>query len=152
MKKKRILAVASSGGHWVELMRIVPALEGGDVAYASVSPEYRLDVPGHRFHEILDAHRHDKVKTARSILRMMQVLLRERPDVVVTTGSGPGMLAIRLGKLIGAKTIWIESISSVEELSFSGRHAKKHADLCLVQWKHLADKEGAGVEYAGAIL
>lgn len=151
MKRKKVLAVASSGGHWSELKRVLPALEGAELAYVSVSPEYRADVPNNRFYTINDAHRRDKIGTAMAIARMFAIILRERPDVVITTGSGPGMLAIRVGKLLRVRTIWIESISSVDEMSFSGRHAAKHADLCLVQWPHLAKKE-EGIEYVGAIL
>jgi UDP-N-acetylglucosamine:LPS N-acetylglucosamine transferase len=146
----RVLAVASSGGHWVELKRILPALEGADVAFASVERTYAAEVPGHRFHWIYDAHRKDKVLTAKAIARLAMIIARERPDVIVTTGSGPGMLAIRLGKLLRVRTVWIESLSSVEEMSMSGKSAKKHADLCLVQWSELAKREG--VEYAGQVL
>ena len=46
---KRILAIASGGGHWVELQRLKPAFEDLDVVYASVYPEYAEDVPGHRY-------------------------------------------------------------------------------------------------------
>lgn len=151
MKKLRVLAVASSGGHWSELRRILPALEGAELVYASVSADYARDVPGHRFHQIRDAIAADKVGTALAIARIFSVLLRERPDVVVTTGSGPGMLALRLGKLLGARTVWVESISSVDKLSVSGRHAKKAADLFLVQWPHLANP-AERIEYSGAIL
>src|SRR5687767_7177322 len=109
MKRKRVLAVASSGGHWVELKRILPALAGAEVVFASVEKTYAAEVPGYRFHWIYDAHRKDKVLTAKAIARLAMIIALVRPDVIVTTGSGPGMLAVRLGKLFGARTVWIES-------------------------------------------
>ena len=41
---KRILAVSSGGGHWIELLRIRPAFEGADVAFVTVQRNYRPDV------------------------------------------------------------------------------------------------------------
>jgi hypothetical protein len=35
-RKKKILAVASGGGHWVELIRLSPAFEGHVVVFATV--------------------------------------------------------------------------------------------------------------------
>jgi hypothetical protein len=69
---------------------------------------------------------------------------------VVTTGAAPGYWAIRFGKLIGARTIWIDSIANAEELSMSGRLASKVADVCLTQWPHLDGEHGA--QYAGSVL
>ena len=57
---------------------------------------------------------------------------------------------LRLAKLFGCRTVWIDSISQIEALSMSGRHARKVADLWLTQWPHLA-KPG-GPEYSGTIL
>ena len=44
--RRRVLAVASGGGHWVQLLRLRPAFEGCDVTYACVRPAYADDVPG----------------------------------------------------------------------------------------------------------
>ena len=51
------------------------------------------------------------------MLRTFLVVLRERPDVVVSTGAAPGYFALRFGRLFGARTLWLESIANVEELS-----------------------------------
>ena len=74
----------------------------------------------------------------RCALKVLWTLLRERPTIVVSTGAAPGYLAIRGGRLLGARTIWIDSVANVEELSMSGRMASATADLCLTQWPHLA--------------
>jgi len=74
---------------------------------------------------------------------------RERPSVVVSTGAAPGYLAIRCARLMGARTLWIDSVANIEELSMSGRLASTTADLCLTQWPHLADER---IRYLGAVL
>jgi UDP-N-acetylglucosamine:LPS N-acetylglucosamine transferase len=145
----RVLAVASSGGHWIQLRRIVPAFAGRDVAYLTTDPGHRGEVAPARFYTVRDANRWNKLALLRSALRVLWVVLRERPSVIVSTGAAPGYLAIRFGNLLGARTVWIDSIANVEELSLSGRLASRAADICLTQWPHLA---GGSVHYRGAVL
>lgn len=148
-KTQRILAVASSGGHWVQLRRLAPAFEGADVAYVTTEPGHRAEVGGGRFYAVRDASRWDKAALVRCALQVLWVVLRERPQVVVSTGAAPGYLAILFARLVRARTIWIDSVANVEELSMSGRMASETADLCLTQWPELA---GGRVTYLGAVL
>lgn len=145
----RVLAVASSGGHWVQLRRMTPAFEGHDVAYLTTDPGHRSEVGTARFHVVKDANRWNKLALALCALKVLWVLLRERPTVVVSTGAAPGYLAIRFARLLKARTLWIDSVANVEELSMSGRMASQAADLCLTQWPHLA---GGRIRYLGAVL
>jgi UDP-N-acetylglucosamine:LPS N-acetylglucosamine transferase len=147
--RQRILAVASSGGHWVQLRRLAPAFEGHDVAYLTTDPGHRSEVGSARFHVVNDASRWNKFALLRCALKILWIVLRERPAVVVSTGAAPGYLAIRCARLLGARTVWIDSVANVEELSMSGRLASTTADLCLTQWPHLA---GGSVKYLGAVL
>ena len=84
-----------------------------------------------------------------SALQIGRVIVRERPQVVVSTGAAPGYLALRLAKALGARTVWIDSVANVDELSLSGRLASEKADLCLTQWPHLAS---GPVSYQGSVL
>jgi UDP-N-acetylglucosamine:LPS N-acetylglucosamine transferase len=147
--QQRILAVASSGGHWVQLRRLTPALAGHDVAYLTTDPGHREEVAPARFYTVNDASRWNKFALLLSALRILWVVLRERPHVVISTGAAPGYLALRCAKLLGARTIWVDSVANVEELSLSGQMASRQADLCLTQWSHLAD---GPVGYEGAVL
>ena len=78
------------------------------------------------------------------------LLWQERPDVVISTGAAPGYFAIRLGNLFGARTIWVDSVANVEELSLSGQKAGPHAKLWLTQWAHLARENGP--HHRGSVL
>ena len=148
-ERKRILAVASSGGHWVQLTRLQPAFADHDVAYLTTVPDHREEVAPARYHTVRDANRWTKVRMACSAIKVAWVVLRERPDVVISTGAAPGYVAIRVGRVVGALTIWVDSLANVDELSLSGRLASAVADFCLTQWPHLA--EGA-VAYLGSVL
>lgn len=148
--RKKILAVSSGGGHWVELIRVAPVFEGHDVAYATVDNTYRSGAGAARFYTFRDVTRWNKLRWVQTIMKLIWILLRERPDVVISTGALPGYFSLRLAKLFRARTIWLDSIANVEELSMSGQKIGKHADLWLTQWPHLARPNGP--LYRGTVL
>ena len=149
--RRKVLAVASGGGHWVQLQRLRPALDGFDVAFVSVSRLYADDVRGHRFHVVRDVTRWDKVGVIVLAMQLVWILLKERPAVVITTGSAPGFFTLALAKvLLRAKTIWIDSIANCEQMSASGMRARRFADVWLTQWPHLAAPGGPA--HFGAVL
>ncbi len=126
----------------MQLLRLRPAFAGCDVTYATVNRDYASEIPGQRFRLIVDANREQKVRLARSCFSIFRTVLSVRPDVVISTGAAPGYFAIRVGRLLGKTTIWVDSIANAEELSMSGRKAGKYASLWLTQWEHLARPEG----------
>ncbi len=148
--RKRILAVASGGGHWVQLLRLRPSFEGCDVTYVTVNDAYRQDVPGERFRVVNDATRWDKVGLVKMGMKLAWIVLATRPHVVISTGAAPGFFAIRLGRLLGARTLWIDSIANVEQVSMTCTLVAKHAHRRLTQWEHLA--QPGGPHYEGAVL
>ena len=127
-------------------MRLFPAFERYDTALVSTMDQG----VGGRFYRVLDANQRTKWAMLKMMAQMLAVLLRERPHVVISTGAAPGYMALRMGRLLGARTIWIDSFANVDQLSLAGRLAGPHADLWLTQWAHLA-KPG-GPEFIGAVL
>lgn len=148
--RKKVLAVSSGGGHWVELLRVRPAFADSDVVFVTVDSAYQLDVPGYRFYRVCDASRDTWFRLFRCSFEVLLILLKENPDVVISMGAAPGYLAVRLGKLLGAKTVWLDSIANAEDLSMSGALAGRCADLWLTQWPHLAGDKGP--YFRGALL
>ncbi len=159
-KKKRVLAIASGGGHWIQLNRLSPSWKNMDVFYASTMPgtEKALHdtakMSGQAmplYYNLPEANQWHKFKLAVLVLKITILLLRIRPDFVITTGAAHGYFAIFIGKFLGAKTIWIDSIANAEEMSGSGQLVRKHADVWLTQWPHIANSNG-GPGYEGAVL
>lgn len=148
--RTKILAIASGGGHWVQLLRMRPAFEGADVVYATVREGYRVDVGDAGFRLIPDCNRWNKLALVRSAAAIFLLLLRERPDVVITTGAAPGYFGVRFGKWLGARVVWVDSVANAEELSMSGRKAGSFVDLWLTQWPHLASE--GGPQCMGSVL
>jgi len=148
--KKKIMLVASAGGHWVQLNRLLPAFIGCELVFGTTDKKYEMAVGKHRFFVVTDANRWNKLKIVSLALQMLIRIVVERPNVVISTGAAPGLIAIFIGKKLGAKTIWIDSLANVDEMSMSGKMAGKYSDMWLTQWEHLA-KPG-GPSYAGSVL
>jgi UDP-N-acetylglucosamine:LPS N-acetylglucosamine transferase len=147
---RKVLAIASGGGHWIQLLRMRPAFEGFETVYCSVHAEYAQQVPGHRYFNVLDVSRRNPMGFFVIAWQMLWLLLRERPDVLVTTGAAPGLVAIVLSKPFGIRSLWVDSIANCERLSTSGDIARRFADRCVSQWPDVA--RDSGLEFWGSVL
>lgn len=150
MTRARLLALASGGGHWIELMRLQPAFADFNTSYVSMFDNYAEEVEGARFYSIPDASRFKLSSFAPVFVKALKILAVERPAIMLTTGSAPMLVFVLLGRLIGCKTLWVDSIANAECLSASGRIAKRLAHQVISQWPDVAAAEC--VEYWGRIV
>ena len=136
-KRLTVLVIASGGGHWLQLCRLAPAWQGCRVVSACTAdaPEMPGRVVGHR--RLRDATRWDRWGVAVLGLQVARLMVQWRPDVVVTTGALPGLWAVFWGRCLGARTVWIDSLANVQQLSGSGRLAGFIAHEWWTQWPHL---------------
>jgi exopolysaccharide biosynthesis glucuronosyltransferase PssD len=145
------MAVSSGGGHWVEMRRILPAFAGLEVVYVSTEPAIDADLAACRYYPVHNVTRRNRLGLTVLGWQMARILIRERPEVVVTTGAAPGLVGLALAKLLlGSRTLWIDSIAAAERMSLSGQLARLVADVRLTQWQHLA--RPGGPQYWGAVL
>lgn len=149
-RTRTVLAVCSGGGHWVQMRRLLPAFEGERLVVGTVDPRAAEGCGAERVRAIVDASRWNKLALVRSALGIGWLVLSTRPDVVISTGAAPGYFALLFGKLLGARTVWVDSVANADELSLSGKKAGRIADLWLTQWEHLA-REG-GPLYRGSVF
>lgn len=149
---KKIIAVASIGGHWIQLQRIAKGLESRyDVVYCSTHEKCATQVPGHRFIKTGDFSRWDIYRLPRVFFQLVRVMRAERPAAVITTGAAPGLTALLAARMAGGiKTVWIDSVANAAHLSACGRVALHIADRVYTQWENLAD--GRKIWYAGSIF
>lgn len=147
---RKILAVASAGGHWVQLLRLRPAFEGNEVRYISTNSGLAGKVAPAPMTVVRDASMWDKLGLGMMACQIAWAILKYRPDVVVSTGAAPGFFAIVFGRLLGARTIWLDSVANAEELSLAGRKVRRWANHWLTQWPDLAEEDGP--HYIGSIL
>ena len=147
----RILLVASAGGHWIELHRLKAAFVGADCQFVSTSKGMTPPLGDREVLEIPDTARDSAWTMAPTLASLFRIFRAFDPHLVVSTGAAPGAMALLVGKMFGARTIWIDSIANSEVLSLSGRLVRPIADLRITQWQHLAEKNRS-LRYLGQIL
>ena len=156
-KKQRILAIASPGGHWIQLNKICNPLEDRfDVVYVTPSSQYSTTKKvassknSRTILNITDASATSKSKLIPLAFQLLWIFVKQRPTAIISTGAAPGAIAFLLAKFLPIKTVWVDSIANTAEISRSGRMVKKHADLMVTQWEALSD--GKEIIYQGSIL
>lgn len=147
---KRILAIASGGGHWQQLQLLRPAFEGHEVFFLTTLPGLPEQFGAQPSAIVPDCNRDEKLAILRCAAAIAGRLVRVRPHVVISTGALPGVIALALGRAMGARTVWVDSVANAEEMSMSGKLARRVAHLWMSQWEHVAEE--AGADYAGAVL
>jgi beta-1,4-N-acetylglucosaminyltransferase len=80
-----------------------------------------------------------------------RLLHRWRPDVILSTGAGLAVPFFLIGKLLGIRLIYVESVTRTESISLSGRLVYPLADRFFVQWPAAAERLRRA-EYTGGIL
>lgn len=150
----KVCLAASAGGHLNQLLETEAAWRGQHSVFVTTGP-----MPAERLREryrapvyaVGESNREHPLQVLRVLAACIGIMLRERPDVVISTGAAHGCLLCLLGKLMGAKVVWIDSIANVERLSLSGRLVRPFADLVITQWAEVAPRY-PGVEYHGALV
>lgn len=133
-----VLLVCSSGGHLMQLAALRPAW--GDFSRAWVTfdkSDARSLLRGER---VIFAHG----PTNRSIPNLLRnlrlavsVIRRARPRVILTTGAGVAVPFAWVGRLSGARVVYVESFTRIEGPSLSCRMIAPVADRLYVQWPDL---------------
>lgn len=155
--RDKVLAIASPGGHWIQLNKICNPLESRhNIIYATPSTMYqkkgnKQKQSARKVFNILDAAADSKLRLIPLAFQLLFLIIKERPGTIISTGAAPGLIGILIARYIGIKTVWIDSIANVKSLSRSGRMIKSHAHIVLTQWEPLS-QEPDKVSYHGAIL
>lgn len=134
--------IASSGGHWEELMCIRSIAEEHDTVYVTEAGGQANDSSLERLHVLPQINRRQKDfvwKFLKLLISAGQIMRQEKPDFIVTTGALIAFPFCVYAKLMGAKVIYIESFARVHDRSLTGRLVYPLADLFLVQWEPLLE-------------
>ncbi|HTF22187.1 MAG TPA: hypothetical protein VK658_29100 [Chryseolinea sp.] len=145
----KVIAIASAGGHWIELLRLMPAFHGKNLVFISTDRSFGDSVPGHQFFDVPDASRWNKMRLIYMAFCVMLIIVRQRPKMIISTGAAPGLMGVIAGRLVGANTIWIDSIANVERISMSGKIALNFVHKFYTQWPHLSTSK---IIYKGNVL
>ena len=148
--KGPILAASSGGGHWEELMLLRSAFEGFQVHYATTDLKIAEHHAVECVHIIPDCNQDTPLKSIICFFSALRLIVKTRPKVVISTGAAPGFFCILAGRLLGSRTLWIDSVANGEELSMCGRLSTAVAHECWTQWAHLSCENRPA--YKGSVL
>ncbi len=145
----KICLTCSHGGHLTEILQLTSALEGHEYFFityegsrtSSIEHKYTIKNIGT-----------NPLRLLVSIPVLTVILAREKPDLIISTGSEIAIPVFYIGRLLGVKTIFIESLCRVHEPSATGKIVYPVSNLFLVQWKQLLTQYGHKAQYWGNTL
>ncbi len=149
-KRLKICMASSAGGHLTELLQIKEVVEGFDSFFVTFKRE---DTEGfdEKLYFIEDPKR-NPFKLFKNFFQSLKIIYKEKPDVIVTTGAGVVVSLCYIGKVFGAKIIFIESFARITSRSLSGVFVYPITDLFFVQWKSVLTKYGKKAIYGGSVF
>jgi UDP-N-acetylglucosamine:LPS N-acetylglucosamine transferase len=145
----QICIVSSCGGHLTEVLSLKSVYEGYRHFYVLND---RIDLPNE-----LDGKTYFIRHSERDWLFFInlweawRILRRERPELIFSAGAGPAVPFAVLGKLLGIKVVFVETIARVSSPSAAGRILYRLADRFFYQWKALEPFFPHGI-YGGPLV
>jgi UDP-N-acetylglucosamine:LPS N-acetylglucosamine transferase len=145
----KICIVSSCGGHLTEVRLLKEAYERCEHFYVlNDKAELSADMKG-RTYFIRHSERDWLLFT--NAIEAWRILRNEKPDLILSTGAGPVVPFAVVGKLLGIRSIFIETFTRVTRPSLTGRIMYRLADRFFYQWRSLEKFFPKGV-YAGPLI
>jgi UDP-N-acetylglucosamine:LPS N-acetylglucosamine transferase len=142
--------VCSAGGHLTEAIGALVASHVPRYFVTYGEPHARERLAGEEAYYIVDPHT-SLLGYMKNAWQSLVLLIRKRPGVIFSTGAGIALATCLLGKIIGAKVIYLESGARVTTLSKTGKLMYRYADAFIVQWKPLL-RQFPRAHYVGPLL
>ncbi|MGX5654029.1 glycosyltransferase [Geodermatophilus nigrescens] len=129
---RRVMLVASTGGHLTELRGLAPVIGAVDRTWVTFdSDQSRSELRGESVTLVPYVRPRDVLGTLRALGHIWRAVRRERPEVVVSTGAAVAVSAFLAARLFRVPCVYIESVARLEGPSLAGRlvAALRLADL-----------------------
>jgi beta-1,4-N-acetylglucosaminyltransferase len=132
----KAILVSSTGGHLLGLRQLRPWWENHERVWVTFrQPDALSLLEGE---EVVWAF-HPTTRNIPNLLRNLRlawtVLRKHRPDVIVSTGAGVAFPFFLLGRLFGARTVYVEAYNRIDSPTVTGRLCYPLSDLFLLQWE-----------------
>ncbi|CVH78085.1 UDP-N-acetylglucosamine--N-acetylmuramyl-(pentapeptide) pyrophosphoryl-undecaprenol N-acetylglucosamine transferase [Coriobacteriaceae bacterium CHKCI002] len=132
--KVNICLVSSSGGHWEQLRKLQPLIDKYGGFYVTEKTPFVDEGP----YLMVQTDLKDKLMPIKMLVngvRAIRIWAKERPDVVVTTGTMVAYPFYLLAVLFRKRFVFIETFGRSNEPTVAGKLMQKRADLFFVQWE-----------------
>lgn len=139
---KKVCFAASSGGHFEQLSMLKPLMEKYDSFVVTEETDYKAEIKGEKMYYIHQVNRKEKSMPFWMIvnsIKSLGIILKEKPDVIITTGVLAVIPLCILMKVMGKKLIYIESFAKVSSPTETGKLMYKYADRFYVQWETMKE-------------
>lgn len=138
---KKICFAASSGGHFEQIMMLKPLMEKYDSFILTEKTNYEVEKKQNiKIYELNQVNRKEKTFILQMMVNTIKsfgIFIREKPDIVITTGVLAMIPMCIISKIFGKKLIYIESFAKITSPTLTGKFLYKYADQFYVQWKEM---------------
>jgi beta-1,4-N-acetylglucosaminyltransferase len=146
----KIALVCSHGGHLTELLYLMEAFKGHDTFFITYDNFRTRKLRYDKY--LLENIGTSPFKMVKAFFQIFKILIKEKPEVIISTGSEIAIPAFILAKILRIRTIFIESWCRVKTRSGTGKIVYPFSDLFLVQWPELIELYGDKAQYVGAVI
>jgi beta-1,4-N-acetylglucosaminyltransferase len=149
-RNRKIGLICSPGGHFTEILQLLEAFEGHPSFLVTYKEKATLDRENTYYMRNLAR---SPIALIVGVLKILLIFLKERPDILFSTGSEIAVPSFYFGKfLFRTKLIYLECSAQVYQPSMTGRCVYPITDLFLVQWEPLLKRYGPKAKYMGGLI
>lgn len=132
----KVALVGSSGGHLTHLYMLRPFWENKERFWVTFDKEdaNSLLVNEKMYPCFYPTNRNLKNLVKNTVVAW-RVLRKERPDIIISSGAAVAVPFFYLGKLFGAKLIYIEVFDRIDKPTLTGKLVYPIVDKFIVQWE-----------------
>lgn len=148
----KICLVGSSGGHLTQLHMLKDWWQKSDRFWVTFDKEdSRSLLENERKYWCYYPTNRNIKNLIKNTILAIKILLKEKPDIIISTGAAPAIPFFYIGKLFGAKLIYIEVFDRIELPTITGKVVYPITDKFILQWEEQKKFYPKG-EYVGGIL
>lgn len=134
-EKIKICLVGSSGGHLTHLYMLKPFWEGKERFWVTFDKEdARSLLEGESVFPCYYPTNRSLKALIKNTIIAFKTLLREKPDLIISSGAAVAVPFFYLGKLMGAKLVYIEVFDRIDKPTMTGKLVYPIVDKFVVQW------------------
>lgn len=150
--KRKICIACSSGGHLHQLHLLKPFWEKYARFWVTFEKEDSKSLlRGEQVYGVYFPTNRNVKNLIRNTWLAIRILLRERPNLIISNGAAIAVPFFYIGKLIGAKTVYIEVYDRITSPTLTGQLVYPIADVFVLQWEDQLKYYPNGL-YLGEIL
>jgi hypothetical protein len=133
-RRYRVLLVSSSGGVLLDLLALRPWWQRHDPVWVAVrAPDTEVALAGQRVHWRPELSAGTKLRVIPATWRAMRLLRAERPDVIVSAGTGVAVGFFLAAALLRVPALWLETFNMTGPAGAAARVCSRLAAAVLVQ-------------------